>query len=79
MNIIGGEFEDMQKTKDFLKKIYTLILLIALILCLSFSIRTGYCGELQNNKALDEKVTNKDFEVVIASKFTVAILIFITI
>jgi caffeoyl-CoA O-methyltransferase len=56
MNIIGGEFEDMQKTKGFLKKIYTLILLIALILCLSFSIRTGYCGELQNNKALDEKV-----------------------
>jgi caffeoyl-CoA O-methyltransferase len=46
----------MQKTKGFLKKIYTLILLIALILCLSFSIRTGYCGELQNNKALDEKV-----------------------
>jgi predicted O-methyltransferase YrrM len=30
--------------------------LIILIVCLSFSIRTGYCGELQNNKALNEKV-----------------------
>jgi len=37
-------------------KIYTPFLLVTLIFCLSFSIRTGYCTELQNNKALDEKV-----------------------
>ena len=46
----------MQKINSLLKKIYTLFLLIGLILCLSFSIRSGYCGELQNNKVLDEKV-----------------------
>jgi predicted O-methyltransferase YrrM len=45
-----------RKQKGFLKKIYTLTLLVALILCLSFLIRSGYCGDLQNNKALDEKV-----------------------
>ncbi len=56
MNIIGGEFEDMQKKKVFKKKIYPLTLLIALILCLSFSSRSGFCEDLQNNKALDEKV-----------------------
>jgi predicted O-methyltransferase YrrM len=36
--------------------IYTPFFLIALILSLSFSIRNGFCEELQNNKALDEKV-----------------------
>ena len=46
----------MQKINSLLKKIYTPFLLITLIFCLSFSIRSGYCGELQNNKALDEKV-----------------------
>ena len=56
MNIIGGEYNKMQKMTSFLKKIYTPFLLITLIFCLSFSIRTGYCGELQKNKALDEKV-----------------------
>jgi len=39
-----------------LKKICTPFLLISLILSLSFSVRTGFCGEFQNNKALDEKV-----------------------
>ena len=37
-------------------KIYTSYILVALILSLSFSIHTGFCGELQNDKALDEKV-----------------------
>jgi predicted O-methyltransferase YrrM len=45
----------MQKIIDFLK-IYTSILLIALILTLSYSIRNGFCEEFQDNKALDEKV-----------------------
>jgi caffeoyl-CoA O-methyltransferase len=54
--MIGGEYNKMQKINSFLKKIYTPFLLITLIFCLSFSIRSGYCGELQNNKALDEKV-----------------------
>jgi hypothetical protein len=56
MNIIGGEYNNMQKITSLLKKIYTPFLLITLIFCLSFSIRTGYCGEIQNNKAFDEKV-----------------------
>ena len=57
MNIIGGEFDIMQKKIiSFPKNICTPFLLITLIFCLSFSIRSGYCGELQNNKALDEKV-----------------------
>jgi caffeoyl-CoA O-methyltransferase len=54
--MIGGEYNKMQKINSLLKKIYTPFLLITLIFCLSFSIRSGYCGELQNNKALDEKV-----------------------
>ena len=37
-------------------KIYTSFILVALILTLSFSIRSGFCEELQDNKALDEKV-----------------------
>ena len=56
MNIIGGEYNKMQKINSFLKKIGTPFLLIALILSLSFSIHTGFCGELQNDKALDKKV-----------------------
>ena len=46
----------MQKIISFLKKTYTPFLLIALILTLSYSIRNGFCEELQDNKALDEKV-----------------------
>ncbi len=56
MNIKGGEFNNMQKITSFTKNFCTLFLLIALILSLSFSINTGFCGELQNDKALDEKV-----------------------
>jgi predicted O-methyltransferase YrrM len=56
LNIIGGEFDKMQKINGFLKNIYTPFLLIALILTLSFSIQSGICEELQDNKALDEKV-----------------------
>jgi caffeoyl-CoA O-methyltransferase len=56
LNNIGGKFEDMQIIKGFLKMIYTPFLLIVLILTLSFSIRSGYCEEPQNNTALDEKV-----------------------
>ena len=46
----------MQKITSFPKKNCTPFLLITLILCLSFSIPSGSCEELQNNKALDEKV-----------------------
>jgi predicted O-methyltransferase YrrM len=46
----------MQKITSFTKKNCVPFLLITLILCLSFSIRTASCEELQNNKALDEKV-----------------------
>jgi caffeoyl-CoA O-methyltransferase len=46
----------MQKITSFTKNFYTLFLLIAFILCLSFSIRTASCEELQNSKALDKKV-----------------------
>ena len=53
---IGGDYNKMQKITSFLKKIYTPFLLLTLIFCLSFAFRSGYCGELQNNKALDEKV-----------------------
>ena len=45
----------MQKIIGFLK-IYTSFLLVASILTLSFSIHSGFCEELQDNKALDEKV-----------------------
>lgn len=45
----------MQKITRFSKKC-TPFLLITLVLCLSFSIRTASCEELQDNKALDEKV-----------------------
>ena len=56
MNIVGGEFDDMKKIIGFLEKIYIPFLMIALIFIMSFSIRSGFCEELQNNKALDEKV-----------------------
>ena len=56
MNIIGGEFDNMQRITSFPKKNFILFFLITLILCLIFSIRTASCEELQNNKALDEKV-----------------------
>ncbi len=46
----------MQKIISFTKNFCTPFLLITLLLCLSFSIRTATCEELQNNKALDEKV-----------------------
>ena len=45
----------MQKITGFLK-IYTSFLMVALILTLSFPIRSSFCEELQDNKALDEKV-----------------------
>ena len=56
MNIIGGEFDNMQKITSFTKNFCTPFLLIALIFFLSISIRSGFCAELQDNKALDEKV-----------------------
>ncbi len=46
----------MQKITSFTKNFCTPFLLIALILFLSISIRSGFCAELQDNKALDEKV-----------------------
>jgi len=46
----------MQKITRFSKKNCIPFLLITLILCLSFSIRTALSEELQDNKALDEKV-----------------------
>ena len=46
----------MKKIFGFLKKTHVTFLLIALILILSYSIRNGFCEELQDNKALDEKV-----------------------
>jgi len=54
--MIGGEYNKMKRINSLLKKICTPFLLIALILSLSFSIHTGFCGELQNDKALDKKV-----------------------
>jgi len=56
LNIVGGEFDDMKKIIGFLEKIYIPFLMIALIFIMSFSIRSGFCEELQDNKALDEKV-----------------------
>ena len=55
MNIIGGKFDDMKKIIGLIK-IYTSFILVAFILTLSFSIRSGFCEEFQDNKALDEKV-----------------------
>jgi predicted O-methyltransferase YrrM len=56
MNIIGGKFDNMQKITSFPKKNCIPFFLIILFVCFSFSIRAGYCGVLQNKKALNEKV-----------------------
>ena len=56
MNLIGDNSDDMQKTNRYLKKISTPFFLIALFFCLSFSISSGFCEELKDNKAIDEKV-----------------------
>jgi caffeoyl-CoA O-methyltransferase len=56
MNLIGDNFDDMQKTNRYLKKISTPLFLIALFFCLSFSISSGFCEDLKDNKAIDEKV-----------------------
>jgi predicted O-methyltransferase YrrM len=46
----------MQVINVFFKKNNTLFLFTALIFTMSFSIRSGFCEEIQGNKALDEKV-----------------------
>jgi caffeoyl-CoA O-methyltransferase len=46
----------MRKIRGILKKSYLEIFLIALILSSSFSIRSGICKDIRDNKALDEKV-----------------------
>jgi predicted O-methyltransferase YrrM len=56
MNLIGDKFEDMQEATGSLRKISAPFFLIALFLSLSFSIPNGFCEELKDNKALDEKV-----------------------
>jgi len=60
MNLIGDKFDDMQKTNGFLRKIRTPIFLIALFLCLSFSIRSGFCEEPKDKKALANFKTTID-------------------
>jgi predicted O-methyltransferase YrrM len=56
MNLIPDKFDDMQKTNEILRKINAAIFLMALWLCLSFSIPGGLCEELKENRATDEKV-----------------------
>ena len=46
----------MQKITISSGKICTSFILVVLILTLSFSVRSGFCDELQVDKALDEKV-----------------------
>jgi caffeoyl-CoA O-methyltransferase len=46
----------MQKITSFFKNTCTPFFLIALILSLTFSIRSGICKEVRDNKALDEQV-----------------------
>ena len=46
----------MQKINISSGKICTSFLLVVLIFFLSISAREGYCGELQDNNVLDEKV-----------------------
>ncbi|MGI9570397.1 MAG: O-methyltransferase [Desulfobulbia bacterium] len=46
----------MKKIIGFLKRIYIPFLMIALIFTFSFSIRSGFSEELQDNMALDKKV-----------------------
>jgi predicted O-methyltransferase YrrM len=56
MNLKGDNFNDMQKTKDFMRKNSLSIFLIALSFCLSLLIRNGFCEAFQDNTAIDEKV-----------------------
>ena len=49
----------MQKTHVSFKKIYSPIILAALILTWSFSTQSGLCEELRKNGALDEKVRSE--------------------
>jgi caffeoyl-CoA O-methyltransferase len=46
----------MKKSLSFLKRTCTSFFLVTSILCLGFSIRSGFSEELRGNKALDEKV-----------------------
>ena len=46
----------MTKITDFLNKVSISFLVIALIFSSSFSIRSGICKEIRDNKALDEQV-----------------------
>jgi predicted O-methyltransferase YrrM len=46
----------MMETKGFLKKARTPFLFAALVFTLSFSVPGGFCEELRDNRALDEKV-----------------------
>ena len=46
----------MHKTKVFLKRIYAVFLLVALGLVWGFPIQSGFSEELQENKALNQKV-----------------------
>ena len=56
MNLTGDKFDNIQKANGFLRKINAPIFLLVLFLCLSFSIPGGFCEELKDNRALDEKV-----------------------
>ena len=56
MNVIDNKFDDMQKINGFLKKSNAPVFLISFFFCLSFLIRSGFCEELKDNSALDEKV-----------------------
>ena len=56
LNITGGKFDKMPDTRDFIRKSLMPFLLAAFMLTLCFAIPGGYCEELQDNKALDEKV-----------------------
>ena len=46
----------MRKMTGFLNEVFLLFVAIAVILSSSFSIRSGICREILDNKALDEKV-----------------------
>jgi len=54
--IIGWKFDKMHKTNVFLKNVFAPFLLVTVILALSLSAQSAFCKELQDNKALDEKV-----------------------
>ena len=47
----------MRKITGFLNNVSIPFLVTALILSSSFSIRSGICKEIRDNKALDEKVS----------------------